>query len=531
MTKHPIVVVIAVLLLAVGLSGCTNLEPTSENFEKDNNPWNEKDDNFLDDSDEDDGNEQETSSEPKDSDNDGYYDYEDDFPQDSNEWKDSDNDGYGDNSDKFPYDSTEWLDSDSDGYGDNSDVFPHDSSEWLDSDEDGYGNNEDAFPYDSSEWRDSDGDGIGDNSDPYPYDYDNDGYSDLIDIDKYRDVAIKISLDKFEVVDEVDMWPFGNAEVFFEIYINNRMEGRIDYNGESWNAVIGQRYHIDKWFVYNIDDDERYTDIRIVMWDDDWPLDNDAIDIDGHDETKGLSIVYDAITGTWYGDDNDGCADGREDGSWDYDDDDGILWYDIETSEVEYDKTFYWSFNWRSWSLHINIPRYLYSHYKHSDVDRSPFLYETSKMKAFVTSDDSTVAEIAGELKSLANNNGFDYYETVDFALSFVQSLEYTYDNVSVGPNDYWRFSVETLVDETGDCEDTSILFASIMEAMGYDAVLVRLPGHLAVGVLGHEGYSGTYYIYDGYRYYYCETTGTGWTMGRIPQRHRGQSATIIQVD
>ena len=32
---------------------------------------------------------------------------------------DSDEDGYGDNSDEFPDDSTEWIDSDGDGVGDN----------------------------------------------------------------------------------------------------------------------------------------------------------------------------------------------------------------------------------------------------------------------------------------------------------------------------------------------------------------------------------------------------------------------------
>jgi hypothetical protein len=81
----------------------------------------------------------------------------------STEPMDSDGDGYDDESDEFPNDETEWSDSDSDGVGDNSDDFPNDASETKDSDEDGYGDNGDAFPNDSTQWADRDGDGYGDN--------------------------------------------------------------------------------------------------------------------------------------------------------------------------------------------------------------------------------------------------------------------------------------------------------------------------------------------------------------------------------
>jgi len=110
MNNHLIIFGIAVLLLAVGLSGCIET----------------------------------------DTDGDGYNDEVDVFPNDDTEWMDSDGDGIGDNSDAFPNDSTEYLDTDKDGVGDKSDEFPNDSSEWLDSDGDGYGDNSDAFPIDSN---------------------------------------------------------------------------------------------------------------------------------------------------------------------------------------------------------------------------------------------------------------------------------------------------------------------------------------------------------------------------------------------
>ncbi len=466
----------------------------------------------------------------KDIDGDGYGDNSDTFPYDPTEWKDSDNDGHGDNSDAFPHDPSEWEDTDGDGYGDNSDAFPHDPTEWKDIDGDGYGDNSDAFPYDSSEWADSDGDGLGDNSDSLPYDYDNDGFADSVDIDKYGDVAIKISIEKFNITDQLDFMST-SVEVFFEIYVNEKLEARIDNGGKSWVATVGQIYLVDEWIIYNIDDDQRYTNITIVMWDDDWPLENDLIDIDGHNETKALAIVFDAVTYNWSGDDDDGYTDGRDDGSWSYDDDDGILWYNIGAINIEYDKTYFWHYDSMPFSIFTIIPPETYAYYKHLDIDRSPFSY--SEVPNFVTPDDDVIIEIANKLNSLAQNMGYDYKETANFVLRFVQSLEYTFDNETTPFNEYWRFSVETLVDETGDCEDTSILYASVMEAIGYDAVLIILPSdapsHAAVGIAG-DGYPGSYYTYDGMDYYYCETTGTGWDMGNIPQEYLGQLAIIIQV-
>lgn len=123
-----------------------------------------------------------------DTDNDGYFNIQDEFPDDPAEWIDSDGDGVGDNSDAFPNDKTETIDTDKDGVGDNSDVFPNDNTETIDTDEDGIGDNKDAFPNDKSETQDTDKDGVGDNSDIFPtdktesIDTDGDGVGDNKDV-------------------------------------------------------------------------------------------------------------------------------------------------------------------------------------------------------------------------------------------------------------------------------------------------------------------------------------------------------------
>lgn len=136
-----------------------------------------------------------------DSDNDGWSDAGDSFPNEATQHSDRDDDGYGDNQsegsyqpDAYPNDSTQWLDTDGDGRGDNAegnngDAFHNDATEWLDTDGDGVGNNADAFPFDPSQQLDSDGDGFGDNqrgsgADKFPLDssqwsdIDGDGYGD-----------------------------------------------------------------------------------------------------------------------------------------------------------------------------------------------------------------------------------------------------------------------------------------------------------------------------------------------------------------
>lgn len=87
----------------------------------------------------------------------------------SNATTDSDGDGVFNINDDFPLDAFEWLDTDSDGTGNNAD---------LDDDDDGVPDLLDAFPLNNSETVDTDGDELGNNSD---LDDDNDGILDVDD--------------------------------------------------------------------------------------------------------------------------------------------------------------------------------------------------------------------------------------------------------------------------------------------------------------------------------------------------------------
>jgi hypothetical protein len=140
---------------------------------------------------------------------------------------------------------------------------------------------------------------------------------------------------------------------------------------------------------------------------------------------------------------------------------------------------------------------------------------------------------LADKLNESASEMGYGSYDKVSFVLAFVQSLRYTSDNVTEGYNEYPRFSIETLVDEGGDCEDTSILFATITLIMGFGTVYINPPDHYAVGILG-ENLHGTYWEYptdSNKTYYYCETTGDGFKIGQLPDQFTGQTAYIYPID
>ncbi|HUS79527.1 MAG TPA: hypothetical protein VM050_12805 [Patescibacteria group bacterium] len=88
---------------------------------------------------------------------------------------------------------------------------------------------------------------------------------------------------------------------------------------------------------------------------------------------------------------------------------------------------------------------------------------------------------------------------------------------------------METLADGGGDCEDTSILTAALLNSMNHPVVLIGLPDHMAVGV--DVPASGAYYPYNGSRYYYLETTGEGWELGGIPSEYEETSASIFPLE
>jgi len=188
-------------------------------------------------------------------------------------------------------------------------------------------------------------------------------------------------------------------------------------------------------------------------------------------------------------------------------------------------RNYTWRYDGRDWSLGVSVEEESYDYYKSRPRPR------TEDYSIYVTDpvDDEMISSLARSFESKASEEGFSRTGTASFVTAFVQSMPYTPDNVTTDFDEYPRYPVETLADRGGDCEDTAILLSSVLDSMGYDVVLLELPGHMAIGV-AVDG-SGTYVESGGERYYYVETTGKGWKVGELPEDFEGLGITAWELD
>ncbi|MBN7774201.1 copper amine oxidase N-terminal domain-containing protein [Clostridium aminobutyricum] len=179
------------------------------------------------------------------------------------------------------------------------------------------------------------------------------------------------------------------------------------------------------------------------------------------------------------------------------------------------------------WSYELALSTPIYDRYK--SMDRNRIIGYTYYVND--TYDDEFLNELAHVFKKTAEENNMSDWDMVNLMVCFVQSFEYTSDYETTGYDEYPKFPLETLYDRGGDCEDTSILLVSLLRQLGYGAVMLEYDDHMAVGIKGADNLKGTYYEQDGSRYYYIETTSTGWKIGKIPEEYAEKEVTVLHVD
>lgn len=124
--------------------------------------------------------------------------------------------------------------------------------------------------------------------------------------------------------------------------------------------------------------------------------------------------------------------------------------------------------------------------------------------------------EAATIIRKYTDDRQWTAFHEVCATLALAQSIPYSYDRESRGVEEYWRYPIETLYDQTGDCEDSSILAACILMTLGHDVVALLMPAHAAIGVRAGEGFPPSERLVSGV-YYFCETTKEGWRVGQVP--------------
>lgn len=180
-------------------------------------------------------------------------------------------------------------------------------------------------------------------------------------------------------------------------------------------------------------------------------------------------------------------------------------------------KRYVWNFKGKSYTILMTIDIEKYNSYDGKERYDIPQLVEEGR---------TTIGNLTREFQNIfKQHREWSKQDRIDFVLSFVQSLPYTHDDVTTGYDEFRRYAIETLIDGGGDCEDTTILVAAILRGLGEKTALIFTPGHIALGVSGN--FTGASVTHKGTTYYYCETTGTGWTVGTLPP---SSSTTVTNV-
>ena len=182
-----------------------------------------------------------------------------------------------------------------------------------------------------------------------------------------------------------------------------------------------------------------------------------------------------------------------------------------------------WTYRGEVWSISYAIPQHVHEYYRGRPrgSERNYAQYAVSDY------DRGILREILRQFNRSGETRRYSRTDTVLNIISFVRSLPYTPDNVSTGYDEYPKFPVETLVDQGGDCEDTSILAAAMLTEMDVPAVLISFPGHMAIGLAWDEPLTFPRFRYQGSDYSYVDLTVQGGDVGEIPPRFRDQPATI----
>lgn len=114
---------------------------------------------------------------------------------------------------------------------------------------------------------------------------------------------------------------------------------------------------------------------------------------------------------------------------------------------------------------------------------------------AWVTPHQNIIREFAAKATAgLAASSSYSYPNQFrqDLAAQWLfesmraYGVKYVNDIDTVG--DYVQLPYEVLKRKTGDCEDNAILYASLLEAVGIDSVIIIIPSHAFAGYINYTG-------------------------------------------
>lgn len=213
------------------------------------------------------------------------------------------------------------------------------------------------------------------------------------------------------------------------------------------------------------------------------------------------------------------------------------MWYD-QIYNNEYDL---------SYSLYNDQPNNCFENRNNFEPSiKTHWQYENywGAVYQFLVMHDSIALQVVYDsLYQIGQDKYLDRREFANMLVSFVQDIPYSYvvpsecteENNEHPCVDFQKFGilspVEFLYSLNGDCDTRTTLLYSLLSHFGYKAV-VFISREYAHAMLGVEiPATGDYIRHKGRKFYFWETTGTGWTAGTIPNGMENKNYWKIALD
>lgn len=193
--------------------------------------------------------------------------------------------------------------------------------------------------------------------------------------------------------------------------------------------------------------------------------------------------------------------------------------------------------NGKTIQIYVSVPHDKYTYYKkyHPHILNE----DISNLNTFVIYDESVINEIAEQILGYVKRENMN---PIVILQRFIEKVVYT-DDINTGWDEYPKYPVETIVDEKGDCEDTSFLLAALYRRLfDTEIYLVLFSGHVGIAVaVDNDTYDmavnqwGTDYMAEtnesrSRKLLYIETTNAGWALGDVPSSLRGREYRLIKI-
>jgi hypothetical protein len=143
--------------------------------------------------------------------------------------------------------------------------------------------------------------------------------------------------------------------------------------------------------------------------------------------------------------------------------------------------------------------------------------------------DKRNLAPLQDSIIAFAGRNGIQKSDLIYSIVTMIQDIRYNYvlqDDSCLMHEDFPCLPLEPygilppvgfMYTLSGDCDTRTVLLFTILKNLGYDPIIVNSAqyGHsmLAVDIPSQ----GDYFIHKGRKFYFWETTSTGWAPGMLP--------------